>query len=248
MKLENLTLKDIKRGYTVCDDPRSYACVFCEKRYEVGEIYPVGNRFFDAKRAIQLHLELEHGDCLHQLIGNDSKYNTLTENQKRLMQLFAAGFSDKEIATELGVSPSTVRHQKFMFREKAKQAKFYLAIYERAFENSTPSVTDIVPVHDNAKMVDERYIVTQEEREHILKTSFSSLDPLRLKEFSPKEKKKVVILSKIAEQFEQARQYSEKEVNELLGRIFDDYVTLRRYLIEYGFMQRTKDCSKYWLS
>ncbi|RIJ63707.1 DUF2087 domain-containing protein [Rummeliibacillus sp. POC4] len=26
-----------------------------------------------------------------------------------------------------------------------------------------------------------------------------------------------------------------------------DYVSLRRYLIEYGFMERTDDCSIYWV-
>jgi hypothetical protein len=33
---------------------------------------------------------------------------------------------------------STVRHQRFMFREKAKQAKLYLAIYEQVVEKKRP--------------------------------------------------------------------------------------------------------------
>ncbi len=69
-----------------------------------------------------------------------------------------------------------------------------------------------------------------------------------LKDFSPKEKKKIVILGKIAEQFEQGRQYSEKEVNQILKPIYEDYMTIRRYLIIYGFMERTKDGARYWLA
>ena len=42
------------------------------------------------------------------------------------------------------------------------------------------------------------------------------------------EKKKVVILAKIAEQFEKGKQYSEKEVNQTLKPIFEDYITIRR--------------------
>ena len=95
-------------------------------------------------------------------------------------------------------------------------------------------------------MVDDRYLATEEEREKILDTFFSSRSPLKLKSLSSKEKKKLIILSEIAAAFEKERQYTEKEVNQLLENIYDDYVTLRRYLIEYGFLDRTTNCSAYW--
>ena len=96
-------------------------------------------------------------------------------------------------------------------------------------------------------MVDDRYNITEKENQQILESAFEYLSPLKLKLFSPKEKKKIVILRKIAEQFEKNRHYSEKEVNQILEAIYDDYVTIRRYLIEYGYMNRTKDCKEYWL-
>jgi len=34
-------------------------------------------------------------------------------------------------------------------------------------------------------------------------------------------------------------------VNEIIKSLIDDYVTVRRYLIEYGFMDRNKDGSEY---
>lgn len=74
------------------------------------------------------------------------------------------------------------------------------------------------------------------------------MNPLKLKVFSSKEKKKVVILSKILEQFERGKKYSEKEVNQILESIYDDFATIRRYLIEYSFMSRNKECTKYWLT
>ena len=63
---------------------------------------------------------------------------------------------------------------------------------------------------------------------------------------TPKEKKKVVILRAIAQEFEQGKTYTERQVNEILKEIFPDYVTLRRYLIEYGYLRRTRDGSAYW--
>ena len=51
-------------------------------------------------------------------------------------------------------------------------------------------------------MVDARYEITQQEEQKILSTVFASMQPLRLKTFPPKEKKKVVILRTIAKEFE----------------------------------------------
>ena len=79
-----------------------------------------------------------------------------------------------------------------------------------------------------------------------MSTVFASMQPLRLKTFPPKEKKKVVILRTIAKEFEEGIRYSEVQVNEILKDIYPDYVTLRRYLIEYGYLERTRDGSAYW--
>ena len=95
-------------------------------------------------------------------------------------------------------------------------------------------------------MVDARYEITQQEEQKILATVFASMQPLRLKTFPPKEKKKVVILRTIAKEFEEGIRYSEVQVNEILKDIYPDYVTLRRYLIEYGYLERTRDGSAYW--
>jgi len=57
----------------------------------------------------------------------------------------------------------------------------------------------------------------------------------------------LIALREIAEKFQNSRIYREKEVNEILKGFYDDYVTLRRYLIEYGLLDRKRDGSQYWL-
>ena len=131
-----------------------------------------------------------------------------------------------------------------MLREKAKQARMFLALYTLAMQQKNEQ-EELMPVHDCAKMVDERYEITEAEREKFLRDAFESLQPLQLKLFPRKEKKKVAILARIAEEFQRGRVYSEPEVNAILSRIYPDYATIRRYLIEYGFMQRTPDCREY---
>lgn len=94
----------------------------------------------------------------------------------------------------------------------------------------------------------EPYPITPEEEESILKNVFFSLEPLRLKVFSKKEKKKTIILRTVAKQFVPGQIYSENEVNTLLLSIWEDYATMRRYLIEYGYLHRKADGSAYWLA
>jgi hypothetical protein len=55
-------------------------------------------------------------------------------------------------------------------------------------------------------------------------------------------------LHRIAESFESGREYDEGEVNSVLkSRIaFEDYVLVRRELIDLGLLCRTPDCRRYW--
>jgi predicted transcriptional regulator len=69
-------------------------------------------------------------------------------------------------------------------------------------------------------------------------------DGERLVQFPASEKKLLVILRWLAEDFEIGRRYPEKAVNEILTRRNPDYATLRRMLVDYGFLSREKGI--YW--
>lgn len=245
VSLETCTIQELQDGYAYSAADRAYRCLLCGQTFPEGEIIPIGGRLYEARYAAAAHRDAAHPDYFAQLLNSDSKYVALTDNQKALFALIHAGRTDKEIAAQLHITPSTVRHHQFAFREKAKQARLFLALYGMATAGA-PGRDDILPIHANAKMVDDRYIITEKERDSIFAADFESLEPLRLKVFPVKEKKKLAILTRIAEEFEIGRQYAEKEVNTILAAIYDDYVTIRRYLIEYGFMDRTTDCSAYW--
>lgn len=248
LDIDKLTIEELKNGYIFDREENSYICNTCGKSFEVGEIYPLDGRFFEASRAIQIHMSMEHGEYLKELLYSESKYNTLTDNQKEVLYFMYSDKTDKEIAEILGLSPSTVRHQRFIFREKAKQAKLYLAIYEGVMEKKSLKDDQIVAIHNNATMVDDRYLITEKEKEQILKNVFETLSPLKLKTFPRKEKNKIVVLRKIAEILEKGKRYSEKEVNQILKEVYGDYAVIRRFLVDYGFMERTRDGKEYWLS
>ena len=247
-----IELKDLSAGELingVCEDKNGYTCVYCGQRFEKGEVFPIDGRFFDAARAAALHLDT-HDDRMEQLFAAGEKNLSLTDNQKNLLLRFAEGESDADIARSLGVTASTVRHQRFMLRERAKAAKLYLAVWTMAEDGKSKKKDEaqetLLTPHEGATMVDERYVITEEEQQTILENVFLSLEPLKLKVFSKKEKKKIVILRRIAEEFKTGVQYTEPQVNDILRDIWHDFVTLRRYLIEYGYMERTRDGSSYW--
>lgn len=96
-------------------------------------------------------------------------------------------------------------------------------------------------------MVDERYALTEGEEQEILKTYFHQGLDGPLKDFPKREKRKIAVLRQITKRFDIGRQYTEKEVNEILKALHPDFATIRRYMIEYGFMDRHKDCSCYWV-
>jgi len=243
----NYGLDQIKTGYVYREDLEDYECLICGKTYSRGQVYPIEGLYFEAYKAMEDHILRDHGSVLDHLLRADKKLTGLTDRQKQLMKDFAMGLSDKEIALKNDLAPATIRHQRFTFREKAKQAKGFLAIYEGVEAAAKrPRKTSLVAPHPGAKMIDERYVMTWEENDQIIKTYFSSLDPLQLKSLPSKEKRKIAVLRKIAESFQEGVTYTEGEVNDVLKSIFSDIATIRRYLIQYGFLDRTKDCSRYW--
>lgn len=180
------------------------------------------------------------------LLSLDKKSIGLTDHQKDLVRSFYEGKSDAQIAGEIGSSSATVRTHRFSLREKARQAKLLLAVAE-LMEEAGETKPAFLDVHRTARIVDERYMMTEEENQRILKTYFPEGTDGPLTEFPRKEKRKLVILRQIIARFSRDRQYTEKEVNEILKAVYSDFVTIRRYLIEYGFLDRQPDGSSYWV-
>jgi hypothetical protein len=62
----------------------------------------------------------------------------------------------------------------------------------------------------------------------------------RLAGIPRRRKKRVGVLQDLVAVFQPGRDYSEREVNAVLGRAHDDVATLRRELVGYGFMTRAR--------
>lgn len=251
-------LHEIVRGYSYQAATETFDCLVCGKSFEKGIIYAEGDHFYEAEKYAKLHLRQEHGSMFDYLLGLNKKLTGLTDLQKNLLRLFYDGFNDQEIVKQLdGGSTSTIRNHRFALREKEKQAKLFLAIMELleqqqrhgGKEQEKPTrKQQLVEIHRTATVRDERYATTEDEYHTILLNYFKEGPEGPLSSFPKKEKRKLVILRHLISRFQVGKRYTEKEVNTLLQAAFHDYVTLRRYMIEYGFMDREEDGSAYWVN
>ena len=57
-------------------------------------------------------------------------------------------------------------------------------------------------------------------------------------------KKRLIVLERLVEEFEPDRKYTEREVNQILVEFNEDVATLRRYMVDYGLMDR--EAGIYW--
>lgn len=241
----NASLEELKSGYM--QDKNQYICLLCGEKVEKGVIYPHESVNYEAERFMHIHIESVHQSVFDYLIQLDKKLTGLTDHQNRLLRLFYQGKSDAEIQKELDIgSASTIRNHRFVLKEKERQAKMFLALMELLKEKDQHAPA-FIPVHKTARMVDERYNVTLEEKEEIIKKYFPKGIEGPLRSFPPKEKQRLVVLREITKRITDERMYKEKEINEILEKAFHDYVMIRRYLIEYGFLDRKPDGSQYWL-
>ena len=70
----------------------------------------------------------------------------------------------------------------------------------------------------------------------------------KIKIWPSKREVKIEVLRYLSTKFEYDKFYSEKEVNVIIDKWhnFNDYFLLRRGMIDYKFLFRTKDGAKYW--
>ncbi|TQR20497.1 DUF2087 domain-containing protein [Psychrobacillus vulpis] len=241
----NADLEQLKAGYV--EKKEAFVCLVCGESVEKGIIYPHQEVLFEAERFMKLHLEKEHGSMFHYLIGLNKKLTGLTDHQNSLLRLFYDGKSDGEIQSELNIgSSSTIRNHRFVLKEKERQAKIFLTMMELLKEKDDHAPA-FLPLHKTATMVDDRYNMTKEEQEDVEKKFFPKGIDGPLIKFPKKEKQKLATLRVIIKRFDIEKIYSEKEINEVLKNVYADFVTLRRYLIEYGFLDRRDDGSEYWV-
>src|SRR6478609_1712424 len=141
----------------------------------------------------------------------------------------------KELSDALGLTPPTISHhiaklkEAGLIRVTEEGTRHYYALDEQALRGAHQVSSAALPERAVGPSDEDR------ERAKILKDFFAGE---QLKSIPSQRKKRVVILQHLVERFELGRAYPEKEVNAILKTAHEDFATLRRELIDYGFMKR----------
>ena len=145
-----------------------------------------------------------------------------------------------EIAEALGLHPSDVnRHlEQLTGSGVVSEADGVYDLNEKAIESLARSQ------FEGKRPV---YVPEEDREENVRKVLKAYLNADGTIRQLPQEGKKMLfILHFILDAFSFDANYTEKEVNTVLRRFHVDTATLRRNLIDYGFMARQGDGTRYW--
>ncbi|WP_322509716.1 metalloregulator ArsR/SmtB family transcription factor [Anaerolinea sp.] len=159
-------------------------------------------------------------------------------NRLRILGVLAnQSMSVEQISTSLNLSPSTVSHHLAKLSEAglvtAKPESYYniYSLNSATLEEMSQRLLRKENLVQLAEEIDLESFDRKVIRDYMTPTG-------KLKTIPAQEKKLLAILRYLAQSFETGKSYSEREVNEILKKFHDDFASLRRYLIDYGFMQR----------
>jgi biotin operon repressor len=161
------------------------------------------------------------------------------ESRLRILGALAAEpLTGKDLAARLDLTPATISHHMrklvesgIVVAESDAQRQWYRLNGDllRASRSAPLSAPDTAAPPDRLLAGEEKY------RARVLRNFF---DGERLKHIPAQRKQRVVVLQYLVERFNPARTYAEREVNDILRGVHEDVATLRRELVDYGYLER----------
>jgi hypothetical protein len=239
-------IDEMVQGFRHDAELQACCCLYCDARFEDGLVYPIKEGNAVAEKAAVIHLTQVHGGPFTALMKTDSA--GLPEVQRKVLGLLYGGESDAGIAQALGgKSASTVRNHRFALRKREAEARSFLALM-LLLDRRQPDTPRFIQYPAAMAAQDDRAVVTEKEAAQMESRYLQELSDggVTLTGWPKKQKDKLILLRRIAGLFQEGRRYTEKEVNAILAPVWHDHVTIRRYLIEYRFLDRKADGSEYW--
>src|SRR5215207_2587751 len=151
----------------------------------------------------------------------------------RILGLLAErAYAGHELAGRLALTPPTISHHMRRL-VAARLVDVVPDAQSRIYSLRTGAIREI----SESVLSDQ---TTQPARDGDAAVLRAFFDGPRLRQIPASRKKRVIVLRRLLERFAPGRAYPEAEVNELLRQAHDDVATLRRELVDYGFMVRDR--------
>ena len=160
----------------------------------------------------------------------------------RIVQSLTKGEMYTELLAErLGLTPSTVSFHMKKLEEAGlveSRKEQYYTVYSLSRETLEKTLFETAA--SEPEQVDEQQKREEEYRRKVIDSFF---EYGRLRSIPVQRKKKLICYEVIAEKFVPGRVYSEKELNDIISPVHEDYCTIRRDMISEGILRR--DGSEY---
>ena len=164
------------------------------------------------------------------------------ESRLKIIGLLANGERTVgELAELLDIKEPTVSHHLAVMRELGL-VQMRPAGNNRIYRLNTKFLEkmnrDLFAQDNLAALVDKPTMTPDE------KVLYTFVQDDRIINLPARDQKRDIVLGWLAEKIDPDRRFTEKELNEVLTRYHPDYATLRRYLVDYQYMQRENQV--YW--
>ncbi len=149
------------------------------------------------------------------------------------------------LANAVGMDPKALREE-FLKLVHETMAVHSRTVFEASGRDPAPEVSLPRPDPDRqeAKSAPQQHLeATESERQRLIAKHMPSG---RLVEFPLKEKARLAVIEHISRLFEPGSLYTERQVDAILKGVADDHTKVRRYLVDYRFLDRKPDGSSYW--
>ena len=144
----------------------------------------------------------------------------------------------EKIACELSLTPATICYHLKKLESagvvNCSRSQFYI-IYSLNREIFNKPLFELIKKDVEVIGTDEKY------RREVISNFFKYG---RLTKLPTQRKKREIVLFEIANSFEIGKEYSEREVNEVILRFNEDFCTIRREMIAFGIMMRDHEIYK----
>ncbi|NMB54059.1 MAG: metalloregulator ArsR/SmtB family transcription factor [Leptolinea sp.] len=180
------------------------------------------------------------------------------ESRLALIRLLSEGeHTVGELAQLLDLGEPTISHHLSRLREN-RLVSLRMAGNQRYYRANETGLAEfkrqVMQIEKPAPVVP----VSQPDNEWIAALGWSAADQQVLRDYTQGQKlvrlpskrgKTQVILRWLATLFTPERMYTEAEVNEVIKAVYaEDFVSLRRDLIDMGYLRRERGGGKYWLA
>jgi DNA-binding HxlR family transcriptional regulator len=186
------------------------------------------------------------------------EYIKALADDNRLMLVGLLGQSEHnvgDLATRLGITEPTVSHHLAKLRSaglvnlRAQGSQRIYGLNAAALQRFKTLASGIENMDlRDAQPDDQAWIDALDVSEEDRKVFRDYTSGGRLVQIPTRRKKLLVLLRWLAGRFQAGVLYTEQEVNAIIRSFHDDHTTLRRDLVDFGFLRRERGGGKYWLT